>query len=88
VLGTANSEEVNARRVSDIACKSKNYTNLNSKSSNKYAVKISMTDETLVEIIWKIERLRKKFESDPYSLSYEDIQLLSAQKSFFENFLI
>ena len=46
-----------------------------------------MADETLVEIIWKIERLRKKFESDPYSLSYEDIQLLSAQKSFLENFL-
>ena len=46
-----------------------------------------MTDETLVEIIWKIERLRKKIESDSYSLSYEVIKLLSEQESFFENLL-
>jgi len=46
-----------------------------------------MKDETLVEIIWEIERLRKNFESDPYSLSYEEIKLLSEQESFFEKFL-
>ena len=46
-----------------------------------------MKDETLVEIIWKIERLRKKFESDPYSLSYEQIKLLSEQERFLENLL-
>ena len=46
-----------------------------------------MKDETLVEIIWKIERLRKKFESDPYGLSFEEIKLLSAQESFFEGLL-
>jgi hypothetical protein len=66
---------------------SKKCTNLSSKSSNKYAVKLNMKDETLVEIIWKIERLRKKFESDPYGVSFEEMQLLSEQESFFEDFL-
>lgn len=42
---------------------------------------------TLVEIIWKIERLRKKFESDPYSLSFEEMQLLLEQEGFFEDLL-
>ena len=46
-----------------------------------------MKDETLVEIIWKIERLRKKFERDPYSLSYKQIKLLSEQERFLENLL-
>jgi len=46
-----------------------------------------MEDETLVEIIWKIERLRKKFESDPYGLSFKEIKLLSEQESFFANLL-
>ena len=46
-----------------------------------------MTDETLVEIIWRIERLRKRFERDPYKLSYEEIKLLLEQESFFEKFL-
>ena len=46
-----------------------------------------MKDETLVEIMWKIGSLRKKFESDPYSLSHEEIKLLSEQESFFENLL-
>ena len=46
-----------------------------------------MKDETLVEIIWKIERLQKKFESDPYSLSLEEIQLLLEQEGFFEDLL-
>ena len=46
-----------------------------------------MKDEKLVEIIWKIERLRKKFESDPYGLSFEEMQLLSEQESFFVDFL-
>ena len=44
-----------------------------------------MTDDTLVKIIWKIERLRKRFESDPYNLSYEEIKLLLEQERFFEN---
>jgi uncharacterized membrane protein len=46
-----------------------------------------MTDETLVEIIWKIERLRKKFEIEPYKLSQAEIKLLSEQESFFEKLL-
>ena len=46
-----------------------------------------MKDETLVEIILKIERLRKKFESDPYSLSFEEMQLLLEQEGFFEDLL-
>ena len=46
-----------------------------------------MENETLVEIIWKIERLRKKFESDPYSLSFEEMQLLLEQESSFEDLL-
>jgi len=46
-----------------------------------------MKDETLVEIIWKIERLRKKFENDPYGLSFEEMQLLLEQESFFEDLL-
>lgn len=46
-----------------------------------------MKDGTLVEIIWKIERLRKKFESAPYSLSFDEIQLLLEQEGFFEDLL-
>ena len=46
-----------------------------------------MTDVTLVEIIWKSERLRKKFESDPYRLSFEEMQLLLEQEGFFEDLL-
>ena len=46
-----------------------------------------MKDETLVEIIWKIERLRKKFQRDQYSLSFEEMQLLLEQEGFFEDLL-
>lgn len=87
LLGAANRDDVNARRVSDMCRACKKYTNLNSKSFNNWVVKFSMTDETLVEIIWRIERLRKRFERDPYNLSYEEIKLLLEQESFFEKFI-
>ena len=42
---------------------------LNSKYLSMYVVSIGMTDNEIIRLVWNMLILKKRFESDPYSLS-------------------
>ena len=39
-------------------------------------VRIHMTDDELVKLVWEVMVLKRRFEDDPYSLSVPQIELL------------
>ncbi len=39
-----------------------------------------MNDDLIIYLIWGGEALEQKFETDPYSMTLEEIQLLEASK--------
>ena len=42
----------------------------------KFAVLKSMTDNEIIRLVWNMLILKKRFENDPYSLSYDEIETL------------
>ena len=42
----------------------------------KFVVLKSMTDNEIIRLVWKMLILKKRFENDPYSLSYDEIETL------------
>ena len=41
-----------------------------------YVVSIGMTDNEIIRLVWNMLILKKRFENDPYSLSYDEIETL------------
>ena len=41
-----------------------------------YVVLSGMTDDEIIRLVWNMLILKKRFENDPYSLSYEEIVTL------------
>ena len=39
-------------------------------------VSIGMTDNEIIRLVWNMLILKKRFENDPYSLSYDEIETL------------
>ena len=39
-------------------------------------VSIEMTDNEIIRLVWNMLILKKRFENDPYSLSYDEIETL------------
>ena len=39
-------------------------------------VRIHMTDDEIVKLVWEVMVLKRRFEDDPYSLSLEEIKIL------------
>ena len=42
----------------------------------KFVVLKSMTDNEIIRLVWNMLILKKRFENDPYSLSYDEIETL------------
>jgi hypothetical protein len=45
-------------------------------------VRILMTDDEIVKLVWEVMVLKRRFEDDPYSLSIEQIELLKDHDNF------
>ena len=41
-----------------------------------YVVLRGMTDNEIIRLVWNMLILKKRFENDPYSLSYREIETL------------
>ena len=41
-----------------------------------YVVSIGMTDDEIIRLVWNVLILKKRFENDPYSLSFDEIETL------------
>ena len=41
-----------------------------------YVVWIGMTDDEIIRLVWNMLILKKRFENDPYSLSFDEIETL------------
>ena len=41
-----------------------------------YVVLIGMTDNEIIRLVWNMLILKQRFENDPYSLSYDEIETL------------
>ena len=41
-----------------------------------YVVSLGMTDDEIIRLVWNMLILKKRFENDPYSLSYDEIETL------------
>ena len=41
-----------------------------------YAVSIGMTDDEIIRLVWNMLILKTRFENEPYSLSYDEIEAL------------
>ena len=46
------------------------------KHFSMYVVSIGMTDNEIIRLVWNMLILKKRFESDPYSLSFDEIETL------------
>ena len=42
----------------------------------KFVVLKSMTDNEIIRLVWNMLILKKRFENDPYSLSFDEIETL------------
>ena len=40
-------------------------------------VRVPMTDDEIVKLVWEVMVLKRRFEDDPYSLTLEEIKVLS-----------
>ena len=45
-------------------------------------VRVTMTDDEIVKLVWEVMVLKRRFEDDPYSLSIEQIELLKEHDNF------
>ena len=45
-------------------------------------VRVPMTDDEIVKLVWEVMVLKRRFEDDPYSLSIEQIELLKDHDNF------
>ena len=45
-------------------------------------VRVSMTDDEIVKLVWEVMVLKRRFEDDPYSLSGKQIRLLKDHDNF------
>jgi len=45
-------------------------------------VRVPMTDDEIVKLVWEVMVLKRRFEDDPYSLSTEQIELLKDHDNF------
>ena len=45
-------------------------------------VRVLMTDDEIVKLVWEVMVLKRRFEDDPYSLSIEQIELLKDHDNF------
>ena len=41
-----------------------------------HVVSIDMTDNEIIRLVWNMLILKKRFENDPYSLSYDEIKTM------------
>ena len=41
-----------------------------------HVVSVGMTDNELIRLVWNMLILKQRFENDPYSLSYDEIETL------------
>ena len=41
-----------------------------------YVVLIGMTDDEIIHLVWNMLILKQRFENDPYSLTYDEIETL------------
>ena len=39
-------------------------------------VRVLMTDDEIVKLVWEVMVLKRRFEDDPYSLTLEEIKIL------------
>lgn len=46
------------------------------KHLSMYVVSIGMTDDEIIRLVWNMLILKKRFENEPYSLSYDEIETL------------
>ena len=46
------------------------------KHLSKFVVLRVMTDNEIIRLVWNMLILKKRFENDPYSLSYKEIETL------------
>jgi hypothetical protein len=47
-----------------------------SKTLSKFVVLRGMTDNEIIRLVWNMLILKKRFENEPYSLSYDEIETL------------
>ena len=45
-------------------------------------VRLHMTDDETVKLVWEVMELEQKFEDDPYSLSLEEIEILQHNEKY------
>jgi hypothetical protein len=45
-------------------------------------VRLHMTDDEIVKLVWEVMVLKRRFEDDPYSLSVQQIELLKDHDNF------
>ena len=45
-------------------------------------VRVRMTDDEIVKLVWEVMVLKRRFEDDPYSLSVQQIELLKDHDNF------
>ena len=62
------------RRLPDVVTTSSN--NFGFKEFSGSVVKIRMTDDEIVKLVWEVMVLKRRFEDNPYSLSLKQIELL------------
>ena len=51
-------------------------THYSLKHLSTYVMLLGMTDNEIIRLVWNMLILKKRFENDPYSLSYEEIETL------------
>ena len=47
-----------------------------------YVVSIGMTDDEIIRLVWNMLILKKRFEDDPYSLSFDEIETLREYEKY------
>ena len=52
-----------------------------SKNNLFAVVRLHMTDDETVKLVWEVMVLKRRFEDDPYSLSGKQIKLLKDQET-------
>ena len=52
------------------------------KHLSMYVVSIGMTDDEIIRLVWNMLILKKRFENEPYSLSYDEIETLREYEEY------
>ena len=51
-------------------------THYSLKHLSTFVVSLGMTDNEIIRLVWSVLILKKRFENEPYSLSYDAIETL------------